>query len=142
MFPKKIELDFFYLCPNCQCGYWANYGEIQKIGKMFCEECSTVLLLDPIDEIKIRFTNGKTFQKKGLHQGSVSPTKKDKPRKEEVQIDLSEHQELVDLFIQLGWTKGAAKKVVENGVKNGLDTSKPDKFIQGVLSFASTINAE
>ena len=32
--PRKIILDFLYMCPSCEGEHYATYDEVKKIGKI------------------------------------------------------------------------------------------------------------
>ena len=133
--PRKIIIDFLYVCPSCGGEHYTSYDEVKKIGKIVCDLCRKLLILEPITKVVVDFEGGPTFS-------SSSSRRKAKGEKGETPSSLGEmeskegqgeYEDLVDMLIDLGWRAPQARKAVDNGIAMGLNIGDPENFLTGIL---------
>jgi Holliday junction resolvasome RuvABC DNA-binding subunit len=121
--PHDFDMNLYYLCPDCGGDNPITLKEVQQIGVMLCCCCNAKMELKYIDSITVHFKKKK--------QSSVVQEKSTQPS-----INSNDAaMQVVATLKNLGCRASQAKKLVQQGIGNGLDIDNPEEFIAEVLKY-------
>lgn len=116
---KPISTDIFltYQCPNCECEWSFTPKQVQMVGKMFCNNCETLTLFEPLRSVDVT-----------PNYGGSAPRLTEIPLKTESKALTSVQEDAIMALTGLGFGKKEATDFVTKHKFQSVED-----YIQGVF---------